>query len=235
MLDRSQQHFEQSGAAPAVPLVMLPGTLCDARLFAPVLDLLCLPALTPQIAGASSAAELVDALLPTLPHRFSLCGFSLGAIVALELAARAPERIERLALIGCNPGRLSQEAARTRAAMSRKAFVETSGRHADPATHALIEDMADATSSAYRDQTRITLTRADSRPRLGRLHMPTLIVCGAQDSICPPALSIETARAIPGARLALIEGAGHYVTLERPDAVAKQLAAWLAMPANRLH
>ena len=233
MLERSQQQLERPETAHAAPLVMLPGTLCDARVFAPVLGHLHLRAQVPSLTGASSAGSLADQLLVSLPERFSLCGFSLGAIVALEIAARAGARVERLALIGCNPGKLSDEAARTRATLGREDFVAASHNHTAPTLHTLISDMADDTSAAdYRQQTLITLTRADSRPRLGRLRMPALIVCGSEDRICPPALSIEMARAMPRARLAMIEGAGHYVTLEQPRAVADELTAWLATPTS---
>src|SRR5690349_18408038 len=107
MFVRSQHRLEQVLAAPAAPLVMLPGTLCDARLFGPLLDVLGLTAAVPELSGAETAADVAGALLTSLPDRFALCGFSLGAIVALEIAAQAPERVERLALIGCNPGTLS--------------------------------------------------------------------------------------------------------------------------------
>jgi pimeloyl-ACP methyl ester carboxylesterase len=236
MLDRSLQHESRIQAGRALPLVMLPGTLCDARVFAPVLDVLKMRAHVPPLAGATTAGGLADGLLATLPGRFALCGFSLGAIVALEIAVRAPHRIDRIALIGCNPGTLSADATRSRAALSRTAFVTASYDHADPQMHALLDDMADATPPlAYQQQTLVTLTRPDNRPRLGRLRMPALIVCGIEDRICPPELSAEMARSIRRSRLALIEGAGHYVTLEQPEAVANEIAAWLAMPASTTH
>jgi pimeloyl-ACP methyl ester carboxylesterase len=236
MLDRSQQKFEQVAASSGVPLVMLPGTLCDARLFAPVLERLHLKAHIPALSGANTVRELADSLLKTLPERFALCGFSLGAIVALEMAAQEPARVERIALIGCNPGTLSEEAARSRAALSRTAFVTASYDHTDPAIHALLDEMADATPAlTYQQQTLVTVTRGDSRPGLSRLRMPTLVVCGAEDRICPPRLSVEMARAIPRSRLALIEGSGHYVTLEQPEAVADEITAWLATPNSTMH
>ena len=71
---------------------------------------------------------------------------------------------------------------------------------------------------------------ADSRPRLSRIGVPTLVLCGAQDRTCPPAMSITIAEAIPHARLKIVPDAGHYLPLERPDLVAHELTAWLAMP-----
>lgn len=236
MLEKPQHSMAPIAGAQSAPLVMLPGTLCDARLYAPVLNHLGRRAHIPDLAGSSSSAGLAAALLHELPERFALCGFSLGAIIALEIAAQQLGRIERLALIGCNPGSLSPSAAQSRRDLKQRAFTASSLDHADPEIRRLIDDMADSTAaSVYEQQTQITVSRADSRPRLGRLTMPTLVLCGTEDRICPPALSIEMARLIPQARLALIEGAGHYVTLERPKAVAAEIAAWLATPTNTLH
>jgi pimeloyl-ACP methyl ester carboxylesterase len=236
MLESWQHRSIVVDAEMPAPLVMLPGTLCDARLYGPVLDALGVRASIPALSGAGSAVAFAQYLLAQLPDRFSLCGFSLGAIIALEIAAQAPDRVERLALIGCNPGMLDGDAARIRAALSRDEFVASSFDHADPVIHALIDEMAaDTSAEDYAQQTRITLTRHDSRPRLAALTMPVLILCGCEDRICPAALSIEMAASVPHSRLALIDGAGHYVTLEQPQAVAAELSAWLATPAPTLH
>jgi pimeloyl-ACP methyl ester carboxylesterase len=218
------------------PLVMLPGTLCDARLFAPVLDLMGSRAHIPQISGAATMTAMAEHLLADLPDRLALCGFSLGAAVALEMAAQAPHRIDRLALIGCNPGLLSPQAAAARRQLNPRDFVASSYEHADPSIRALIEDMAEATSpDVYDHQTQVTLNRVDSRSRLAELTMPVLLMCGAEDRVCPPQLSIEMSRSIPHARLAIIDGAGHYVTLERPAAAANEISAWLGTPHATLH
>src|SRR3569623_1084617 len=87
-----------------------------------------------------------------------------------------------------------------------------------------------ASAETYRQQTRMTLDRADSQPRLSQIKVPTLILCGAHDRTCPPAMSIAMADAIPHARRVIVPGVGHYLPLERPDVVANELAAWLAMP-----
>jgi pimeloyl-ACP methyl ester carboxylesterase len=223
MLHRPQQPRNIIDAAPA-PLLMLPGTLCDARLYAPVLDRLGTRAAVPQLAGAESAVEMARCILATAPPRISLCGFSLGAIVALEIVAQAPHRVERLALLGCNPGRLDDKARAARAALIQSDFATEDDC---PLVHLMARD---ASAETYRQQTRMTLDRADSRPRLSQIKVPTLILCGAHDRICPPAMSIAMAGAIPQARLVIVPGAGHYLPLERPDVVANELAAWLAMP-----
>lgn len=224
MLDRPSSHADTARRAAAAPLLMLPGTLCDARVFAPVLDELGLAAIVPELGGASTAAELAAKIIPTMPARISLVGFSLGAVVAFEIIAQAPDQVERLALIGGNAGMLPAELQATRRTARRDSFV---GAGEPRMAHLMAADISDA---HWRDQTAITLDRNDSRPRLAAIAVPVLALCGADDRICPPAMSREIVAGIPGARLALIAGAGHYVTLEQPAAVAAEIAAWLATP-----
>lgn len=225
MLDRPDPSIATSVAA-AAPLLMLPGTLCDSRLFGPVLARLGSMAIVPPLAGADTAAELARVILAVAPKTVSLCGFSLGAIVALEIIAQAPHRVERLALIGCNPGRLDGSAWTARATLTKADFLRGE-------SSPLLWDMAEATSEhAYRQQTAVTLSRKDSRARLRNIAVSTLVLCGAGDAICPPDLSREIAAAIPRARLAIIPGAGHYVPLDAPDVVAAELSAWQATPSR---
>ena len=70
--------------------------------------------------------------------------------------------------------------------------------------------------------------RADSRPTLAEVRVPTLVLVGAEDVLTPPAESEAMAAAIPGARLEVVPRAGHLANLERPDAVNAALAAFLA-------
>ena len=70
-------------------------------------------------------------------------------------------------------------------------------------------------------------TRPDSRPFLAAIQARTLVLTGADDAVCPPALQEELAAGIPGARHVTIEGAGHMAALEDPGAVAAALGEWL--------
>lgn len=231
------------------PLILLPGTLCDERVFAPVLHALGSHVRTLVIGGATSTADMARLLLEQAPDRFALCGFSLGAIVALEMVAQAPDRIERLALLGCNARAMPVDKAAARRATIQ--MVEREGtasyvadawdasvpawRHRDAAFRRELEAMAtDTPLPLFRDQIEIAINRVDSRPRLGDIAVPTLVACGEEDRVCPPALSEEIAAAISGARLAILERAGHYLILDRPEALARLLRHWLAAPANTL-
>jgi pimeloyl-ACP methyl ester carboxylesterase len=70
-------------------------------------------------------------------------------------------------------------------------------------------------------------TTFDLRPELGRVEAPTLVLAGGRDFICGPASAREIAAAIPGATLAVIEGAGHFVHVERPDALREEVLRFL--------
>jgi pimeloyl-ACP methyl ester carboxylesterase len=224
-------------------LILLPGTLCDERVFAPVLDALGSTGRTLAIGGATSAADMARLLRDQAPDRFALCGFSLGAIVALEMVAQAPHRVDRLALLGCNARKMPADKVASRRAtiaVAEREGIESyiagawdasvpAWRHDDQDLRTELEAMASDTSFAhFRDQIEIAINRADSRPRLGAIDVPTLVACGAEDRVCPPELSKEIAAGIPGATLALVERAGHYLTLDQPQAMARLLRDWLA-------
>lgn len=229
------------------PLLMLPGTLCDARVFAAAAEGITRRKMVIEMAGARSAPEMAERVLALAPPRFALVGFSLGAIVALEMLAEAPERIERVALLGCNarampeerhaPRRASVEvAARDGMASYIDAVWENSvPRHrlTDAPLRALLTAMADDTPLAtFAEQVEISINRNDRRSGLGQIAVPVLVACGAEDQICPPELSREIAGAIAGARLAILDGAGHYLTLDQPAQVAMLLADWLDAPTT---
>jgi pimeloyl-ACP methyl ester carboxylesterase len=230
-----------------IPLLLLPGTLADERVFAPVLERLGLAGASIRMSGAASTAAMAELILARAPEKFALIGFSLGAIVALELLAQAPERIERVALLGCNARALPPDKAAARRATVPVA--EQSGtpsyidgvwdasvpvhRRDDAEFRALLHAMAsDTPLPMFREQIEMAIQRVDSRPRLAALDMPALVACGAEDQVCPPELSAEIAEAIPGATLAIVARAGHYLTLDQPDELARLMREWLARPAR---
>jgi pimeloyl-ACP methyl ester carboxylesterase len=70
--------------------------------------------------------------------------------------------------------------------------------------------------------------REDSRETLASISVPTLVLCGAEDVLTPPAESEAMARAIPGSRLVVLEGVGHLPNLEDPGLFNAALAEFLA-------
>ena len=80
----------------------------------------------------------------------------------------------------------------------------------------------------YARQVEAIISRPDSRPSLGAIAVPALVLVGEQDALTPPAKAQEIANAIPGARLVVIADSGHLSTLEQPEAVNRALLEWIA-------
>jgi pimeloyl-ACP methyl ester carboxylesterase len=227
-----------------LPLVLLPGTLCDARLWADQVATLSAerPVLVGDLTRDTSVAAMAMRALADVPPRFALAGLSLGGIVALEAVRQAPQRVERLALLSTT-ARPPTEAQRGQ--WRRLAALTRNGQFAavreqllpnlvsadslrPPEVVATITAMAEAVGpDAYMRQLAALETRIDSRPHLGQIACPTLVLAGAADVICPPELHAEIAEAVPGARLTLLEGCGHLSALEQPAGVTAALEAWL--------
>lgn len=226
------------------PLVMLPGTLCDRRVFGPLIARLGRRAMSvAELSGAATTAGLAAQVLADAPPRFALLGFSLGGIVALEIAAQAPERIAGLALVASNARPVQAEDRPVRRAaldlarrQGLRPYVEqvlwpsyVAARSAQNAQiRALVVDMAQGLGlDVLGAQVEAALMRADSRPRLAALQMPVLLICGEEDETCTVEMHREMARAIPGAAFTVLPDAGHFALLEAPDRVAAEVSAWL--------
>lgn len=230
------------------PLVLIPGTLCDARVFAPVIGLIGADAACMALGtgGQDSIGDMAEAVLAQAPPRFALAGFSLGGMVALEIVARAPERVSGLALL-CTKATPTPPAQK----LERLTWLKAARREGlaalvtlallrwlhpsnvnDAAVGGTVIDMAVSEGVAVLErQTRANNGRPDSRPRLAHIATPTLVLFGEADQLCTPQDSRDMAQAIPGAVLVEVAGAGHFALLEQPAAVASALRDWLVRVA----
>lgn len=221
-------------SAMAVPLVLLPGTLCDERLFAPLLARLSERVTMVLPIDDDDPVVLATTLLNMAPPQFALLGFSLGGLVALEMALLAPDRVAGLALVDSNararagdaPPHPGPPAAAVAAMWPRATGL---AGHDNQVLRALLDAMAEGIGpQTHATQERLACARTDKRDQLSRLTMPALILAGADDLLCPPPMQHELADGLPKATLVLIDGAGHFAPLEAPDQVAGHVAAWLA-------
>lgn len=221
------------------PLLLLPGTVCDERVFARVISFLGdYPVLCDPMTGAETAADLAACILDRMPERVCLCGFSLGGIVALEIVAQAPERVAGLALLDTTPRPdPPANAALRRAAVARarlngmESYISESWENlvapanaTDRPLHKMIHAMAkDAGPDVLASQSEVAIHRADSRPRLGQISVPTLVLRGEDDDICPRAAHLELAEGIRGSRYVEIARAGHFAPMEQAEETAVYL------------
>lgn len=155
-----------------------------------------------------------------------LCGLSLGGVVAVAMHRLAPERCRSLILadtFAVHPDgpAIYQRSLAGSADLRAMAEARADVLLAQPADSSIrtevIETMAAIDPAAYRIGAE-AVWLADQRDRARAIDLPTLVVCGEQDRVTPPALSSALAELIPGARYAGIEGCGHLSNLEKADA-----------------
>ncbi len=229
------------------PLILLPGMMCDARLFAP--QIVALSAnhslhLAP-LTAADTVEQLAEQVLARAPDRFAIAGHGLGGMVAMEIQRRAPERVSRIALIATNAQGETPSAAAAREEQIVKARAGRLGEAiqadlgpddlADGPHRREILDMVlrmatDLGAEVYTRQSRAMQRRPDQQKTLRKLKIPTLVLCGEHDRICPRRRHEFIATLVRGARLEVVEGAGHLPSLEQPETVSRLLGEWLAAP-----
>lgn len=229
---------------------LLPGLLCDASVWTHQHAALAVEheVVIPDFTGFSSIGDMAQSVLDSAPSRFSIAGHSMGARVAIEVVRRAPERVERLALLdtGAHPPRPGEPAQRQ--ILVDIAFNEGMKALADhwlpPMVHA--DRVADAalmeglramvlrmSPDIYRRQVTALLGRPDAFPSLRSVACPTLVGVGRQDRWSPPDQHEAIVEAIPHARYVIFEDSGHMSLVEAPEAVTAALLDWMAMPADR--
>jgi pimeloyl-ACP methyl ester carboxylesterase len=227
-----------------MPLILLPGLLNDARLWRhQVADLA--PLAEPEVAdlvGLDSIGAMAQRVLGMRSGQFALAGLSMGGYVAFEVMRRAPDRVERLALLDTSARADTPEQTARRRGLIELAqkgrFLGVTPRllpqllHPDHVRdHAIANTVVQMARSVGREgflsQQRAIMGRPDSRPDLANIRCPTLVLGGKQDAVTPPEVMEEIAAGIPGARLVLLDRCGHLSPLEQPEQVTAAMAAWL--------
>jgi pimeloyl-ACP methyl ester carboxylesterase len=236
-------------AAAPVPLLLLPGMACDARVWDPSLvDALGERAAVTavDVLEGRTIGEMAARVLAGAPPLFAVCGFSQGGIVGLELATLATDRVAGVAAIACSARAPTPAQQATWAALDRQAANGELDAVADALLPALVgaDDraalgplvaaMARSVGAArLRAQLAAQRTRPDRRAALAAVRCPALVVVGAEDRSCPAELAAEVAAAIRDARLATVPGAPHLCTRTHAGAVAAQLGRWLDEVSRR--
>lgn len=227
------------------PLVLLPGMMCDARLFGPqIAELSCDTSLMVcPITQGERVEETASALLDVLPKRFALAGLSMGGIVAMEILRRAPDRVTRIALMDTNPlaetpvNAANREPQIVKARSGRMLEVmrdEMKPSYLAPGPYRgevleLVMDMADRLGpEVFIRQSRALQRRKDQQATLRKCRVPALVLCGAHDTLCPVKRHEFMAELIPNAELVVLDHAGHLPTLEQPEETTAALRCWMA-------
>ena len=180
---------------------------------------------------ASRLTEWMDALGL---NRAVLIGHSMGGGISLTLSMQAPERVAGMVLVGSgaklrvHPQILSltetegsfQQAAEL---ITTWAFsTHTGARIKELALSRMMEVPAHVMHADFQ-----ACDRFDMMDILSEIMVPTLVICGLQDQLTPAKFSRYLADQLPNATLELVEGAGHMVMLEKPEALVGPLRTFL--------
>lgn len=231
----------------AEPLVLLPGMMCDARLYGPQIAELSadMAVMCAPVTVGERIEEIASNLLDLLPARFALAGLSMGGIVAMEILRRAPDRISRIALMSTNPLAETPAAAAEREPQIVKV---RSGRLLDVMRDSmpegylaptaqqaqvldLVMDMGETLGAeVFIRQSRALQRRRDQQAVLRKCKVPAMVLCGAHDPICPIKRHTFMAELIPSAKLVVLEDAGHLPSLEQPAKTTAALREWMRQP-----
>lgn len=243
---------EQCGDGDATPIVFLHGVGSDKSVWRPQLEHFGMSRralafdypgygqseAVPEATRDDFAAVMLAAMDGLGVGRAHVCGLSLGGVVAIAMQALVPERCASLILAdsfavhpdGHGIFERSTEASR---AMGMRALAEArvdmllGSTAAAELRSEVIETMAAIDPDAYRTGAE-AVWLADQRDRAKAVASPTLVLCGTEDRITPPALSEDLARLIPGAKLELVEAAGHLANAEQPAAFNAAVDRFLA-------
>ena len=231
----------------SVQVVILPGLLCDSRMFAAQVRAFDAIVVDGFYGDANRLEAMASYALDLLPDRFALLGHSMGGRVALEIWRRAPERVERLALAdtGVHPVREGEADKRLPLCeLGRNAGGEAlvaawlppmigQAHRYDPALYETLRAMAvDAGAATFARQTSALLNRPPVDVVLPTLQCPTFAIVGSDDEWSPVAQHREIVAAVPGAELRVVEGAGHMAPTEEPERFNTIMREWLTWPAR---
>lgn len=223
--------------------IFLPGFMCDGRLFEAqkrALEAAGHTCFDGSLTGADTLEDLAAALLEKAPDNFAVIGLSMGGIVALELMRQAPQRVSRLALLNtthradrAGEKRIAQLARVQRGELDLVLREELKPTYMHPANRTperldLLARMANELGDkVFKRQTRALMYRRSYTDLLPKIGCPTMVLTGLDDSVCPPSLHEEMARAIPNAQKVILQQCGHLSTIEQPEAVSEALLTLL--------
>ncbi len=228
-------------------LMLLPGLICDASIYAPQSAAFRDSRVVDGYGLRDSLEDMAQHVLDTAPESFDLLGHSMGARVALEIVRAAPTRVRRLALVSTGTNALQPGEVRKRFDLRRigreqgmEALVDAwlppmvaPANRANPDIMDPLRAMClRAGLKTFEAQIDALLARNEAESLLPTIACPTLVMTGSEDSWSPPAQHEAMAAALPNSELVIVEGAGHMIQLEAPDAVNDAIASWLARPAN---
>ena len=232
-----------------IPLVLLPGLMCDQTVWADqiaALEGIAEPTVA-DYGHLNSLPAMATATLKTAPPKFALAGHSMGGRIAMEMFRQAPDRITHLCLMDTRhhplpsgelgekekAGRYAlleiarQEGTRVMGEEWVKGMVHPDRLEDSTLINEILDMFARKGPDIFEAQITALINRSDAGMLMAQIRCPTLILCGRQDGWSTFEWHQAMAREIPGATLFPVDHCGHMSTMERPAEVSAALRQWL--------
>ncbi|WP_417463581.1 alpha/beta fold hydrolase [Kordiimonas sp.] len=224
-------------------ILFLPALLCDSRLYKSMINNFSdhVEVSVADTFSDDNLKAMAERAIHNMPERCALVGNSMGGYLALEIAARAPDRVSHLALIGTN-SHADDAAARTKREQAIRlaergrfssfvdGYVESALSFSNGAEHApLIREMArDLGADTLIAQQRAIMDRRSHEDKLGHIKVPSLVMVGREDGLADTAHQQTMAKRLPNCRYIEVPKCGHLVPLEAPEILNSALTALLS-------
>ena len=218
--------------------------MCDERIFAPQIEELASKRSVhiADISKHDNISDLAADVLSHAPPKFCLVGHSMGGIVAMEICAQDPKRIEKLVLMDTNPlveleeVKLKREPQISDALSGKlinvirdemKPNYLASSENQDIILNICMDMALSLGPKVFINQSRALQTRADQQSNIQSINIPVLIMCGSEDKLCTVERHEMMHNMISNSELKIINNAGHMPTLEQPSETTEVLKEWL--------
>ena len=224
---------------PADNILLLPGMMCDERLWSHQIAAMSVQVQVPDLGRSDNFKDMAAQVISEAPKEFAIAGLSMGGILAFEIWRQAPARVTHLALLDTNPGpdapsrkaiRFEQMAAAASGKLEELAieslkplYLAARNRNDEAILNTILDMALSLGPAVFERQSLALLNRPDSVPTLPSISCPTTVICGREDAICPPLFHELMAQEIPGAKLVVLDDCGHLSSMEKPYEVTAEL------------
>ncbi|MEM9952381.1 MAG: alpha/beta hydrolase [Chloroflexota bacterium] len=228
-----------------LPLLLLPGTLCDATLFEHQVKNLvdvCDPCVV-DVHLQDNLPDVAQYVLSQVEGEFAVAGLSYGGIVAFELWRQAPNRIAKMAFLNTNPYPAAEQTKVNQQRLVGMAhlgefrevttdFLKDVMLHPDHQKDYVLREKVLKMAETIRidgfvNEVKAQIVRPNSMNDLPNITCPTLVLTGREDTVVPISAHQAMHDAFPNSTLVIIEHCGHLSTMEQPQQVTAHLRKWL--------
>lgn len=224
--------------------LLLPGMMCDARMWRAQAESLPIPVVVPAVQHVDNVADTASAILAAAPDEFALAGLSMGGIIAFEIWRQAPGRVTHLALLDTNPhadapDRQSMRVEQIEQVLAgnlrelaidslKPKYLAAENRDDDGLLDEILAMAMDLGPEVFRQQSLLLKNRPDSIATLPTIDCPCIVICGDEDTLCPVSYHELMADLIPAAELQIVTNCGHLSSMEQPEIISQALASLFA-------